>query len=1321
MSNHQIQQIPCGPFANESERVACEKLRNRLQGTSGQGFWIFLTNIPFSFQTQGYSDEIDLIVVGPPGVIVIEIKHWDLTYIKENNNVVESEAERLNSKVKKIAGKLRKSFDVGFVEGRILLTRGDTRLITDSPKKVIHGITFYGLPDWQALLNLNEPARFDKKTVEAICKELEPKTKVSISGDIRTFAGLTNLEIVSPKDQRFHRVYKGIHISRRDKVILHLYDLSSSSEKNVLEIASREYETLQKLQKSSYLPRLLDSFQPAPEYPGEIYFFSLIDPEAPSLEERAKDSNWSFQQRLDSAKKLVQALDELHHPIDSKDTPIIHRNITPKSVKIKTNGQPLFTELDLAKLPNVTTVSTNSISFEGKENYVAPEVLKGGLGVADKRSDVYSLCASLKVLFEDIPEDTTQVLSVLQKGLTENPENRIQLKALTQELQNFTETPKAPEKEIIPVEYWDEDYIVPFQKSYYKILNRLGSGGIGATFKVMEVDQKDEREYGTYVAKIIFDKEDGESAIQAYRKVRAHSVHPHLAVVYEIAPEWERNNFIALMKWVEGMPFSDLTGVLPLYIEELGEKSCEFFILRGLYDLCNALVSLHNVGLVHGDITPKNIIISGGDVTLTDYDAVIETNNKPRFDTHMYSSSTVQKQKSIQLSDDVFALAASFFHVLFEHEPFRFGEEFKKDTGLNWGGIERQDWSLLSEFFDKATHPDYKQRFCSAIEAKLFLKQLLSNIEESGVAIAIPLIEQQKLTPNEVPWLLDLLRSYPGSRRGNEETRGLDSAFAEHTYVETHLDKALLDEIYRKEVNLVILFGNAGDGKTAFLQHLALKLGLGKHHSSERLWDHTLKNGIRIRANMDGAASFQGKTATELLDEFFVPFQECNPPNNLLHLIAINSGPLQAWIVDYEQRNKKTRLTEQLQGVLDGNVEQLDPRIRFLDLNIRSLVGGITDKTKEISTDFLDNLLENLLGKQQGNVWQPCHTCIANNYCSAWESVQTLRNEQKGERVRKRLYEVLQAVHHRGEIHITARELRAALSYIFFGIYYCTDLHQDLDIRPGHYYDRAFDPTLPARQGEVLQELTFFDPALEAHPKIDRYLLGQNNGGEKSSPQSYPKLPFKSARRRAYFEWDEKDIAKVILDKSYFGLARCRHLERFRRVPLMSEEEKTKLCADLCNGIAKLEDLPTLAFSDKNGVPLKITPRTPTESILWVVKPFDRFSLEAKLPTTVEGLEKLHTHLVLKYKYADGNYEELIIGAELFHILMELKDGVQLSDAASDDTFANLSIFTQRLAHENSREFSAWNPVEEVVVFKIKAELKDDIQKIICTRVPQGR
>lgn len=114
----------------------------------------------------------------------------------------------------------------------------------------------------------------------------------------------------------------------------------------------------------------------------------------------------------------------------------------------------------------------------------------------------------------------------------------------------------------------------------------------------------------------------------------------------------------------------------------------------------------------------------------------------------------------------------------------------------------------------------------------------------------------------------------------------------------------------------------------------------------------------------------------------------------------------------------------------------------------------------------------------------------------------------------------------------------------------------------------------------------------------------------------------------------------------------------------------------------------------------------------WV--PFTRFSLSARFEATAQGLERLHTHLELTYRYADGSEEKLLMGAELFHILMELKDGVQLSDAASEDTFANLSIFTQRLAQEDSREFYAWSPIEEERVFRISARLEDGAQKIFC-------
>ena len=1314
-----VTHIPCGAYANESERIACDRLKVKLQADSSQDRYIFLTNIPFNFQSHGLSDEIDILVISTKGVIVIEVKHWDLSYLKDNLAIAESEAERLNNKVKKVATKIRNKYDVGFVEGRILLTKGDQRIVKDKSKKEYRGITFYGLLDWQELMNFNEPSILDNQTIERVCKIIEPKTKVSLEGDIRTFAGLTNLELVSLKSERFRRVYKGVHVSRRDRVILNIFDLSASEEKKALEIARQEYETLQRLQKSPYLPRLLDSFQDAPEYPGEIYFYSVIDTMASSLEERSHDKNWPIEVRLDTAFKCINALNELHHPTDAEFPPILHRCLSPDSIHIKANGQPIFTELNLAKLPD-GSISPYTVSFPGKEQYVAPEILKDGIGVADSRSDIYSLCKSLYILFDGKERDSLHSQELLEKGFTENPDNRISLEQLAEEFDILLQEKIQPgiehdeETSILPIACWDEDIEIRFQGQYYKIVNKLGSGGIGATFKVIHVDKKDKSEFGSYVAKVIFNNKEGESALNAYRKARPYIDHQNLAAIYEIAPKWESNNFVALMKWMEGMPLSELTGVLPLYIEDIGEALLEPLILQWLRDLCDALGALHVVNLVHGDVTPKNIIVSGGNVTLTDYDSVTGSGSEPFIYTALYCSPHVQKGKYIEPSDDIFALAASFFHVLFDKEPFRIEGELRKDNGFNYQGIDIGDFPFLIKFFDRAVNLDSTKRFKNGLEARNFLKELLSRFS-NDIDIDQYDAEQvsQALSANEVPRLLDILRSYPGSLKGNDETRGLDSEFAEMTYVETRLDNALLDEINNKEVSLVILFGNAGDGKTAFLQHLAMKLGLKKRHSSERIWNHELSNGIRIRANLDGSASYQGRSATELLNEFFQPFHDCNTPDNLVHLVAINSGKLQEWIIDYEHSNGETQLTEQLQKALEGNIQSLDKRFRFLDLNNRSLVGGIGEKLNEITTDFLDNLLDKLIGDKIGNMWEPCITCRANSYCSAWESVQLLCDEETKSIIRERLYSALQAVHQRGEIHITARELRAAISYIFFGIHYCTDLHDNPDINPGHYYNRAFDPDSLCRQGEVLKELIFFDPALEAHAKVDRHLLGRKGSQNYFTSPSYPELLLQSARRKAFFEWQTQDIERILSDKGYFGLARGRHLDKFKMLPLMPNESRRQSCRDLCDGIARLEDLPLVAFN--NGVPFRITPRTPTESTLWVIKPYDSFALNYKSNSTTERLETLHTHLELIYNYDNGGTEKLNLGYELFHILMELKNGVQLSDAASEDTFANLSIFTQRLTQEDSKRLLAWNPIKEETVFNIEVKFKNSVQTITCS------
>jgi len=1287
MNSSNVRWIPCGDYANESERIAVERLRNKLQ--SADGTWILLSNLNHSPHPNRRSDEIDLVVIGPTGVFVIEIKHWDAGYLRQQGFIAEQEAERINAKSKRVAGKLRQRFDPGFVTPCLLLTRGEVRFEANKRPQP-RGVAVFGLAEWQELLAVGGAERLNSEQVDLAAKVLEPSVKVALAGDLRAFAGLINLERLSEKTDAFHRVYRGQHPTRRDRVILHLYDLSASSNKQAKQYAQREFETIQRWQKSPYVSSLLDSFQEAEGYPGELYFFSLVDPGAPSLQQRRGDRAWDIPARLAYTRAALSALVQFHQPEEPGQTPLLHRRITPDNLRVRHNGQPLFTDFALSRLEDAQTISNAPVDFGAMATYVAPEVQSGGLAAATAQSDNYALCATLAILFEDQDHAplADQIREILLQGCNQNPEERPPLTELATKLDTLQDA-ALPAPTLPAPEFWDEDTVVPFQNSRYKIVSRLGQGGIGQTFKVVELDAHSDEKFGTYVAKLVRHQEDGLAALRAYRKVRAYTTHPHLSAIHEIAPEWEADGFVALMKWVEGIPLQDLIGVLPLYAEDLEESSADALARRWLEDLCAALGELHRVGLVHGDVSPRNIIVQGGTVMLTDYDTVTEAGSQPRGGTVLYASPTVQNRTIIQPADDIYALAASFFHVLYDHDPFLYGAERHKEQGLNWEAITGE--TILRPFLERATHPQVEERFADALVARQFLLSLAAGPEEKAT-LPPPLI------PQKVPWLRNLLSAYPGSRHGNSETRGLDSEFAANTYVETHLDAALLAEIQADQVNLVILFGNAGDGKTAFLQHLARRLGVANIHSSRRIWEHRLANGKRLRVNLDGAAAWQDKSANQLLDDFFHPFQHENYSRQNVHIVAINNGKLLEWI---ESQPEETYLTEQLQQVLLGEEVKRDPGFRLIDLNQRSLVGGIDLAAHQLSTTFLDTLLGRLLGGKT-DPWQPCDTCSAQNRCTAWHSVQTLRDPVLGPHVRARLTDALQACHQRGETHITARELRAALSYILFGVHDCADLHVDLDLRP-RYWQRAFDAHALQRQGELLAELAHFDPALEAHPALDRVLL-------KEAPPGPLESRLAEARRRAYFERSTPENGTAP------ALAIGQHLERFRVVPLIDEAARADLCRDLCLGIARLEDLPPSAFQPNNldrGVPLRITPRTPTESAFWVVKPWDRFTLEAPLPHTAEGLEALHTHLHLVYRYAKGGEERLILGLELFHLLLELKDGVQLSGIAQEGVFANLEIFTQRLAREDARELYGWPPAEENHVFRLRVEAREDRQVLI--------
>ena len=340
-----------------------------------------------------------------------------------------------------------------------------------------------------------------------------------------------------------------------------------------------------------------------------------------------------------------------------------------------------------------------------------------------------------------------------------------------------------------------------------------------------------------------------------------------------------------------------------------------------------------------------------------------------------------------------------------------------------------------------------------------------------------------------------------------------------------------------------------------------------------------------------------------------------------------------------------------------------DAHIRFVNPNQRSLVGGVTADGTGIQTGFLESLVDRLYGGgRAAKIWAPCATCSAQDRCGVFQAnrlfgpagVPDGADDDARSRARGRLFEALQAVHLRGETHVTVRGRRAALVYILFGVHFCDDYHagaarpaaapaywepafgpfptpegaEENAPTPLPYWDRAFDPRSPGRQGAVLGDLARFDPALDAHPRIDRHLVHPTQAGVRRGVPGYPELDLPSARRRAYFEWLERDIESVTGDSHALDLAHGRHLRLFRQLPVDAAARETARRA-LCAGIARLATLPPRAYARADVVPLRITPRTPTETAFWIEKPADRFRLEAELPPAPPGVDRLHRQATL--------------------------------------------------------------------------------------------
>lgn len=256
----------------------------------------------------------------------------------------------------------------------------------------------------------------------------------------------------------------------------------------------------------------------------------------------------------------------------------------------------------------------------------------------------------------------------------------------------------------------------------YRILRSIGCGGMSEVY--LAFDSKNRRQVAIKVlADHLVGKQSFVSRFQQEGRLGRSLTHPHLVKAYEYGLDEQSGKHFIVMEYVDGMTAQERLerdGRLPVH-----EAT------RLIIDIGRALEYLHHHKYVHRDIKPGNILIGPeGNAKLIDLGVAKHMGDANNLTSHEHGVGTPyympweQGMNSglVDPRSDVFALGATFYHLLTGHVPFPGSDENAiarlKHVG-EFAPVRRHNRELPAAIDPiltrmMARHP--KHRFRSALE-----------------------------------------------------------------------------------------------------------------------------------------------------------------------------------------------------------------------------------------------------------------------------------------------------------------------------------------------------------------------------------------------------------------------------------------------------------------------------------------------------------------------------------------------------------------------------------------------------------------------------